>query len=425
LSIVRRSCRLGLVISLKNGIQTQDSTWIPAYAGMTKKINSMLRKKILFVITKSNWYGAQKYTHQLATSLPKKEYDVSVAFGGGGVLGNEVPGLLKTKLEEAGIRTIFVPELMRDVYPFHELRAAYTLWKLFRHERPDVLHLSSSKAGGEGAFAARLAGVSRIVFTSHGLPLDEDRNPVSKILIWLATWATFLLCHAVIMISKDTHERARGFPWCKSLIHLVYNSLPPYDLIPRAEARKKLKVDFPNGVPWIGTIAELTRNKSLDTLVRAAGILKRKGKRFVVCIIGGGEEKAMLEKLIREEGVGDVFALVGFVPEAAHHLTAFDIFTLPSLKEGLPYVLLEAGFAQCAVVASRIPGATDIITDTEHGLLVPVQDPEALARALAVLLENSGKRAQFGEALHKRVHEDFSSEQMLAKTIAVYHPTYA
>ncbi|MBI5138954.1 MAG: glycosyltransferase [Candidatus Vogelbacteria bacterium] len=393
-------------------------------------------KKILFVITKSNWYGAQKYTYQLATSLPRNEYDISVAFGGGGVLGNEPPGLLKSKLEEARIRTVFVPELMRDVFLLTDLRAAWALYKLFCREKPNIIHLSSSKAGGVGAFAARIYSIKtlalyfllptaycllpRIIFTSHGLPLDEERNPISKLLIRLATWTTFLLCHAVIMISENTYARARAFPWCRSRIHLVYNSLQPYELLSKSEARAKLKPGFPTDVPWIGTIAELTRNKSLDTLVRAAGILKRDGRKFVVCVIGGGEEKIMLEKLIRKEQVEDIFSLVGFVPEASHYLTAFDIFALPSLKEGLPYVLLEAGFAKCAVVASRIPGATDIITHNEHGLLVPVGDPEALAKELRVLIEHANERARFAQALRTRVLQEFSSKQMLTKTETIY-----
>ena len=92
-------------------------------------------KKILFVITKSNWGGAQRYVYDLATALPKGEFDAQVAFG--------QPGLLALKLKAAGIATHPILSLERDISLLADLRSFFELWQMFRKERPDVVHLNS------------------------------------------------------------------------------------------------------------------------------------------------------------------------------------------------------------------------------------------------------------------------------------------
>src|SRR3989338_9863030 len=138
------------------------------------------KRKILYVITKGNWGGSQRYLFDMATSLPKNKFDVKVAIGEG--------GLLKERLLENGIKVISIPALQRDISVMKEIRSFVSLYKIFRTSpRPDVVHLNSSKASALGALAARIAGVPRIVFTAHGWPFKEDRPWVIKWLIYAAT----------------------------------------------------------------------------------------------------------------------------------------------------------------------------------------------------------------------------------------------
>src|SRR3989338_7709209 len=103
--------------------------------------------KVLFVITKSNWGGAQRYVYDLATALLRENYEVAVAVGG--------QGLLAENLKMAGIRVVGIPHLERDVNFFKETLSTLYLWKIFKSEQPDIIHLNSSKVGGLGAIAAR------------------------------------------------------------------------------------------------------------------------------------------------------------------------------------------------------------------------------------------------------------------------------
>jgi glycosyltransferase involved in cell wall biosynthesis len=111
--------------------------------------------------------------------------------------------------------------------------------------------------------------------------------------------------------------------------------------------------------------------------------------------------------------------LAGFIPDAANLLCAFDIFALTSTKEGLPYVLLEAGEAKCAVVATRIPGTTDII-DKNTGLLVSPRSVRETTDALDALITDEEKRHMLGDALHLQVREKFSKSKMLEEIGMVY-----
>src|SRR5689334_9727685 len=115
-------------------------------------------KKILFVITKANWGGAQRYVYDLATAARERGADVAVAFG--------TDGLLHTKLEEAGIRTLVLPHLTRDINLRAEWESFKALRALIKEERPDIVHVNSSKAGLT-LIAARLEKVPQIIFTAH------------------------------------------------------------------------------------------------------------------------------------------------------------------------------------------------------------------------------------------------------------------
>jgi glycosyltransferase involved in cell wall biosynthesis len=313
--------------------------------------NYLMKRKVLFVITKSNWGGAQRYVFDLATALPKDRFDVVVALGGTGHAG-AVAGLLEQKLHEAGVRTILISSFMRDVSILRDWTALQELKKIFEQEKPDIVHLNSSKAGGLGALAARLAGVKKIIFTVHGLPWDENRNPVAKMAIYIATQLTFFLSHTVITISKDNYTRARKCLFFRHKIYLIYNGVGPMDL----GSGKIIRDAFPPGTYITGTIGELTKNKNQQALIEEA----KNDTTMYVGIVGEGEERARLEAKIKEYGLSDRVKLFGFMP-ASTVLCGFDRFALPSIKEGLPYVLLEARAAGLTIEANRVGGVGEIL----------------------------------------------------------------
>ncbi|MDP1706948.1 MAG: glycosyltransferase [bacterium] len=304
-----------------------------------------MKKKILFVITKSNWGGAQRYVYDLATALPKDQFDVGVAYG--------QQGLLSKKLAENGITTHQILSLQRDVSVIADVKSFFELLKLFRTEKPDVVHLNSSKAAGLGALVARLAGVPWIIFTAHGWPFWEQRNPVLRALMYFFSWLTALLSHKIIVVSDYDFKVAQNMPFVAHKTIRIYNGI---DLDMRFDSGEKIRGAFPNGAHITGTIGELTRNKNQIVLIEQA----KTDHEMFVAIVGEGEGRSRLEAKIKEYNLEARVKLFGFMP-ASEVLKGFDTFALPSLKEGLPYVLLEARAAGLPITANRVGGVGEIL----------------------------------------------------------------
>jgi len=376
-----------------------------------------MKTKALLVVTKSNFGGAQRYVFDLATNLPKDRFEVTVAFGPG---PDGKPGRLAKMLVESGIRTILVPELARDVRLTDDFKAYRALVRLFRAEKPDVIHLNSSKAGGLGALAGRIAGIKRIVFTSHGLPFDEERNPLATLAIRIATWATLLFAHRTIAVANDTFERLKRMPFLKRRPTLIHNGILTPNFLSQDEARKDMRTldpSIPEGSLWIGSIGELHPNKDYATAIEMVGFLESDAH---LVIIGDGELKGKLLTKAEEAGVGGRVHFLGYIPEAARYLRAFDAFLLTSRKEGLPYVLLEAGYGYLPVVASDTAGVRDVILHNFTGLLAKPNDARAFSQAIEKVLGDATLARALSDELLKRVQKSFSLEQMIEKTIVSY-----
>lgn len=373
-------------------------------------------KKVVLVVTKSNFGGAQRYCLDLARELAGRDIAVAVAHGPG---ADGTPGILASHLVAANIRSILLPDLTRDIHLVRDLAALQALIHLFAEERPDVVHLNSSKAGGLGALAARIARTPRIVFTLHGFPGDEARSRLSRWLIICMTWCTMLLSHTTITVNAQEYERMRRMPLMRRKVVLVRSGVVSPTFLSPKEARVEIRTlapTLPTDGRWLGCIAELHPNKDHATLIRA--LLEVPEAHLV--LVGDGENRAALSALAEELRLSHRVHILGFVPEAARYLRAFDCLALSSRKEGLPYVLLEAGCAYVPVVATNVGGIPDLIMHEFTGLLVPPGEPKALGAALERVMSNATLARSLSEELLKRVRGSFSPEMMIEKTLAAY-----
>ena len=372
------------------------------------------KTKVLYVITKSNFGGAQRYVFDMATSITKDGYEAVVALGGNGTLYD--------KLKDKNIRAITVPYLARDINIFSEWKVFFNLLKILKKERPDVVHLNSSKIGGLGAFACRVAGIKKIIFTAHGCAYKEDRGIVSRNIIKFLSWLTVLLSHRTIVVSNDDFKNApRLFVSMK--IKMIHNGISEIDFEDRANAKKRIKKlagSIKSGSIWIGTISELHKNKGLTFAIRAVNNLIKRGYNISFFIISDGEERFALEQFIKKLKLENNVFLLGYMDDAQETLKAFDMFTLTSLKEGLPYVLLEAGLASLPVVATDVGGIPEIIENRKSGRLVQAKNSKAIENAVSDLIDFKKDSVEYGQVLKTKVERDFTIEQMVAETVDIY-----
>ncbi len=374
--------------------------------------------KILYIITKSNWGGAQRHVFDLATRMKDKNQDVYVALGG--------EGLLKQKLEAAGIYTFSIAALGRDISATKEINSFKEILSIIKNKRPDVLHLHSTKAGGLGALAGRVLGVKKIIYTVHGWVFNEDRPIHQKILITLFSWFTMILVHTTILISEREYAQALNFPWVKKKLTLAPLGIQPPVFISVDGARQALARLIPmpvqdfNKKTVIGTIAELHPNKGLSYLINSMSTVVAQYPQTLCIIIGDGQDNASLHMLIKERKLEQSVFLLGYLDQASEYLKAFNIFVLPSLKEGLPYAILEAGCASLPVVSTTVGGIPEIVEDMKSGILIQPKNSRELAHALSFMIEHPDERRKYGVALREKILKNFSIEKMVEKVEEVY-----
>ncbi len=389
--------------------------------------------KILYLITKSNFGGAQRYVYDLACEAQKAGHEVVVGFGG--------HGTLETKLRESGICTITIESLERDINLFSDVKSFFALLDIFGAERPDIIHLNSSKMGGLGALAARCSNVSqwiakflgksgipaRIIFTGHGWAFNEERGDLARFFIGLLHWTTIELAHQTIAVSRKTREQVSALPFVWHKLQVVHNGIHAILLSSRTDARTIVTVNTPlegrdlSNTFVIGTVAELHTNKGLSYAVEGVALLKKQiSTPICLIIIGEGEERIKLETLIHSLGVENEVYLVGYKENADTLVSAFDTFLLPSITEAFPYAILEAGNAGLPTIASAVGGIPEVIDDMQSGILIQSKNPSEIARALKYLIENPERRASLGDTLKARIRDRFSVETMARETFAIY-----
>ncbi len=374
--------------------------------------------KVLILITKSNWGGAQRYVYDLATRLTDKGYEVEVMAGG--------KGRMIEKLTEKGIKCDGSLPIGRDISIIDDIKIFFHLIKILRNRKPDLIHVNSSKMGGIGSLAGRLVGIKRIVFTAHGWAFNEDRNLIQKTLIKFLHWLTIVLSHKTIAVSNALKEQLILWPWISEKISVVHNGIEPEATYSKANARLELVRNNPHlldlvknskNLTIIGSVGELHHIKGLNYAIQSIVGIKND---IIYLILGTGEEKDSILKQIVDLKLESKVYMLGYVNNASQYLKAFDIFILPSISEGLPYIMLEAGMSGLPTIATAVGGIPETIEDMKSGILIQPKKAHEIRNALEFYLKHKKTRREHGIAFHDRVIQDFSIDKMIEGTIRVY-----
>ncbi|MBI5126400.1 MAG: glycosyltransferase family 4 protein [Candidatus Taylorbacteria bacterium] len=373
--------------------------------------NASPRKKIVYVITKSNWGGAQRYVFDLATSMAAS-YDVTVVAGGSGPLVQ--------RLQDYGINVLSLPELQRDTHPLKDFAVFKKLIKIFLTLKPDIVHLNSSKIGGVGSLAARCVRVPNIIFTAHGWAFNEDRSLPSKFVITVLYWITILLAHTTIVVSKTMAEQISYMPFIEGKLHLIYNGIENKIPLVKKQARNELLPHLDSKDIIVGSVGELHPIKGHIYAIEAIGLLIKKYPTLRYVIMGDGEYRKTIEHYIEKHNLGHHVILLGNIPNGASYLKAFDIFLLPSLSEAFGYVVLEAGIAQLPVIASAVGGVIEIVDDMKSGILIQPQKSHEIASAIDLLLQHKDLSKKYATELKAKIEKEYSLKIMIKKTDALY-----
>lgn len=307
-----------------------------------------------------------------------------------------------------GARTVALPGPHDPAYP--------RVISDFLSARPtDVFHCHAGWGweDPDGLRLARAAGVPAVVITHHQPFLLHQRAKADKLVRNTA------FADARIAVSRGVRDTYTSRGVDEERFVTVPNGVRPRQGAPgRAAARAALHLRQDDLV--VLTTGRLTAMKGQRCLIEAAALLRPDRPRLQVVIVGEGELRTDLENLAAERGLADSVHLPGHREDARMLLDAADVFALPSRSEGMPLALIEAMEAGVPVVATRVIGSTEVVVHGETGLLVPAEDAEMLAAALAQLLGNEDRRARYGEAGRGRYLREFTVDRMVTRTQAVY-----
>jgi len=326
-------------------------------------------------------------------------------------------------LRSRGIRVEIVP-MRRRPAPLADAVALFRLWRLFRRERFDIVHAHGSKGGLLGRLAARLAGVRRVYHTPHVYPFQWSAGPARGVFLAVER-CLWRLSDRVIAVGPGQAGAALRFRVArKERLVTIPNGVDAARFArlatPEARASVRGELALADSDLAVGMVARLSPQKGCGHFLRAARLAAAQEPRARFLLIGSGPLEHHLRMTAEDLGIADRVRFLGHRPDAERLYAALDIFVLSSLWEGLPYVVLEAQASGLPVIASRIPGCEELITDGQTGFLVNLQDEAQIAARMVHLLQDPERRARMGLAARARVEKDFRLDRFLQLHASLY-----
>lgn len=312
----------------------------------------------------------------------------------------------------------------RGVHPWHELRAICEIARVYREEKPDLVHHVAMKPALYGSLAAWVARVPAVVNALTGLGYvflsGEAKARFARPLVGAALGRLFRRPGSRLIVQNPA-----------DLERLVRARIADAD---RAVLIRGSGVDIgrlrpasePKGPVTVALVARMLKDKGVNELVEAARILKGegRGKGEVRVLLAGAPDPenptSIPEERLRAWHREGVVEWLGPVDDVGALWAGAHIAVLPSYYEGLPKSLLEAAACGLPLVATDVSGCREIVREGETGLLIPVGDPPALARAIGRLAGDAALRCRLGGAARRRVEAEFSESVVVAETLALY-----
>ena len=344
-------------------------------------------KKILFLVNED--WGFYHFRLPLVMAMQDQDFEI--------VLVTQCHYYFK-ELQKMGIRIIPLSLVRGASNPFKDLVTLYHLILIYRREKPDIVHHVALKPIFLGSIATKFSHIKLVVnsitglgyiFIRSGKRAKFARYFLRKILRYLLNLKNSL----VIVQNADDYQELLSMNVKLEQLHVIQGS--GVDL-----KRFVPQPDLMGIAPVVTMVSRMLRDKGVDEFVQAVNILKRKGLNFQAYLVGpldSGNPTVISELQLHVWENQGLIKWLGYCPDLAPIWAQSHIGVLPSYREGLPKSLLEAAACARPIVTTNVPGCREVVINNENGFLVPARDSGALARAMAVLIENRALRIQMGK----------------------------
>jgi len=377
---------------------------------------------LLHLITRLSLGGSARNTIDSAAAAVGAGYRTILATG---TSGAEMD--VTAAADEAGCEVVVIPSYRRQVSPFWDLRALFQTMSLIRRERVQIVHTHTSKAGFVGRLAASLSRAPVIIHTPHGHIFHDYYGPfLTRFFITLERFAATLTDRIVVLTDRGGEEhlaRGIGRPHQYVTIPSGVDIRALRDQAPTREQARKL-LGWDDDKLYLLGIGRFVSVKGFDIAVRAMPDVLEAVPQARLFLLGDGPERPVLEGAAKELGVAHRLTYVRASELVGPYLSGADVFLAPSRNEGMGRAIVEAMSLGLPIVATRVGGIPDVVTDGESGYLTASENPQELARAIVELARSPTKRAGFGECGKKRA-EQFSLETMVGRLLDLYREVSA
>ncbi len=319
--------------------------------------------------------------------------------------------VLKSRAAELGAELLSIPD--RGI---RDLSVVSALVKVCRERNIKIWHGHDYKSNALGLLVNRFHPL-RLVTTVHGWVHHSKKTD----LYYAVDRACLRRYERVVCVSETLLAEclAAGVP--VSNCSLIENAIDAsaYEANPDRTAAKQA-LNLPTDRPLIGAVGRLSPEKGFDVLIRAVDQLIEAGTPVTLAIAGEGSLRDELQSLIDQLGRQNEIRLLGHVADSRRLFNALDAFVLSSRAEGLPNVLLEAFACGIPTIATPVGGVPQVLSDEQNGLLVPVDDANALASSLTRLLNNDALQQSLAQAGRQTIETRFSFRFRMHKMVALY-----
>lgn len=368
-------------------------------------------RRLLIVVNDASFFLSHRVPIALAAKADGWEVHVATP-----------PSPLAGEIERRGLNFHPVPISRSGLRPYTELRSLIALYRLYKRLAPDLVHHVTIKPVLYGGIVARLARVPAVISAISGLGYVFSSTSMRAKLLRRITPFVYRLglrhpnTHVIV---QNPHDREQVLSLSRldpALVTLIRGSGVDLE---RFRVRRESV-----GTPIVMYAGRMMRDKGVADFVESAKILQRQGCQVRCVLVGppdpdnpSGYTAEELRRL-RDSGVVEWW---GMRDDMDNVLSEAQVFCLPSYYgEGVPKVLLEAAACGRAIVTTRTPGCDEVVRDGYNGLLIPPRDPQALAEAIARLLDNPSQRHEMGRLGRQRAEQEFSVEAVIQEHMRIY-----
>lgn len=373
-----------------------------------------MSKKILQIITLSEWGGAQRVCFDLAINLNKEKFQVEVAC--------KSKGILIKKLKEKKIKVYEVPYFQREISLINDIKTFFSLYRIIKKGHYSIVHCHSTKAGILGRIAAKLAGVKKIYFTVHGWGFynQEEYDWAQKLLIFLERIAAKCSTKIICVSENDKKEGIKRKIAKEDKFLVIKNGIRWEIKGSREGARKKLKIRENELI--FGMVGRFAYPKNPILFLKAAKEMIKNYSRTKFTLIGGGPLLKECQNFVKENKLeNNIFLLGKKIPEETWEiLLGFDIFVLASKFEGLPLTIIEAMFTGLPVIATNVGGVNELVKNNKNGFLIKPNSIKELIQKMIYFIEHSIERKKMGGNGQKIAKENFTLDKMVESYEKLY-----